>query len=135
MRYALCAMRLSPTAFFVFFAAAAGARLIATDFGSFFYWLSFRASSCISVTQENWLLLGFFQLLCFFLGGHLNSEEHLNGLNLDSFYHLLKHLESFTLVLDEGILLSISTETDPFLEVIHGQQVLSPPLVHSLQGY
>lgn len=128
-------MRLFPTAFFVFLAAATGTRLIATDFGSFFYWLSFRASSCISMTEENWLLLGLFQLLCFFLGGHLNSKEDLNGLNFDPLYHLLKHVESFTLVLDEGVLLSISTKANPFLEVIHGQQVLTPPLINSLQGY
>lgn len=121
MRHALCAMRLTPTAFFVFFAAATGTRLVAADLGSFFYWLSFRASSCISVTEEHWLLMGLFQLLGFFLGGHLNSKKHLNGLTFDPLYHLLKHLESFTLVLDERVLLGIPAETDPFLEMIHGQ--------------
>ena len=87
------------------------------------------------MTEEYWLLLGFLQVLGFLLSSHLNPEEHLDDLSLDLLHHFLEHFKPFTLVLDEGILLSITTQPNPFLQVIHGQEMLTPALIHRLQGY
>ena len=87
------------------------------------------------MTEEQGLLLGFLQVLGFLLSSHLNPEKHLEDLSLDLLHHFLKHFKPFTLVLDERILLSITTQANPFLQVIHGQQMLTPALIYRLQGY
>ena len=87
------------------------------------------------MTEEHWLLLGFLQVLGFLLSSHLNPEEHLEDFSLDLLHHFLEHFKPFTLVLDERILLGITAQADPFLQVIHGQEMLTPALIYRLQGY
>src|SRR5260370_2397624 len=60
----------------------------------------------------------------------LDVKDHRHDRALDALTKLVEHLERFVLVLDEWIALPISTQTDPFTEVLHLRQVLHPLPVH-----
>src|SRR5260370_22539533 len=65
----------------------------------------------------------------------LDVKDHRHDRALDAITKLVEHLERFVLVLDERIALPISTQTDPFTEVLHLGQGLHPLPVDRLQHH
>src|SRR5512139_1338064 len=63
----------------------------------------------------------------------LDPEEALHRGLHDAALHLLEHVESFLLVFDEGVLLAVAPEAHAFLEMVHGEEVVLPLVVHRLE--
>src|SRR5712691_7152637 len=66
-------------------------------------------------------------LLALLLGHRLEEKDVPDDLVLDPVLHLREQIEGFPLVLDQRVLLSISAQADPLLQMVHGEKVVLPP--------
>lgn len=57
---------------------------------------------------------------------NLNVVQEGNDRPLDRFYHFREHFVSFEFIFDQGVLLTVSPEVDPFFEGIHSIQMVHP---------
>src|SRR6185503_19551729 len=69
----------------------------------------------------------------FSAGDDLHQIKISGRVLLELLHHAFEHVEGLTLVLDKRILLTVPTQTDSFLEVVHVQQVIFPKLVEHAQ--
>src|SRR3984957_8361401 len=63
----------------------------------------------------------------------LHQVEITNRVFLEALHHGFEHVEGFSLVLDQRIVLAISAQADALFEVIHAEQVIFPLLVDHAQ--
>src|SRR5580698_3563151 len=73
-----------------------------------------------------WPLLLLLDLCDVFFASHLHRKYFLDDVLLHRAHHRLKHLESFFLIFDQGILLPVATQPDAFLQMIHREQMILP---------
>ena len=67
------------------------------------------------------------------LDDDLRLEQYFDDPILNPFHHRLEEIEGLSLVLDQRIPLSVSAETDTFLEVIENEEVILPLFVEDFE--
>src|SRR4051812_36104677 len=124
-------------ALLVLLATATGTRIITTDFRRLALNLlrlglsrhSTMTHHDLPLGRASWLL----DTLRIFLASDLHGKEFLDNVFLHPLRELFEHHKRLFLVLLQWILLSVPTQANAFLKVIHCQQMILPQGVDSLE--
>src|SRR5277367_1461110 len=113
----------------VFFPRTTGACVVAPDLiglalhGSRTLIDRFLAVTHHDLLRTLLLLLDLFHVL---LAAHLNRKDLLDHVLTRHPHHRLEHLESFLLVFDQRILLSIAAQPNALFQMVHREQMILP---------
>ena len=133
MSFELISYPLSSAALFVLLPASAGTRVISTDFFGYSFNRFFGGRGITATGKGQVLLFGLLQGIDVVRLGQLYPEKNAQGFRLDAVDGFLEHLEAFFFVYQQRVLLGIPAQPDAFLEMIHGEQMILPEVIHRLQ--
>ena len=120
-----------PAAFLEFFAAAAGAGVVAAHF--FLLALLGLGGAAVAVAEDHGRGLGSGFGRGFVVGLDLEVDQGAHGVRLNAVDQAHEHVIAFPLVFPQGVHLGVAPEPDAVPEVIHGQEVFFPVVVHDLE--
>src|SRR5262245_37436819 len=121
-------------AFFEFLPAAAGARIVAPDFGTVALDRARRSIASALVGSNELLppLLTLDLFFTFFLLDGLKQEEECQSIFFNAIHQSFEQLVRLFLVFNQRIALAVAAKTDTFLQVVHRQEVIFPVRVYDL---
>src|SRR5579863_9875666 len=129
-------LRSRAVALLVFFAGAAGARIVAPDFRAGANRLGGFGLRGAGLKLEILLLaaLALLDLFCFgFRLRGLHEEQEAHRFVVNSIHQIFKKGESLFLEFNEGILLAVSAKADAFFQMVESEEVVLPLRVHDIE--
>ena len=124
-------LKLLPAALLIFLAAAAGAGVVAAHL--FLLALLGLGAAAVAVAEHHGLLGRPGLRRRFMVGFHLEVEQGAHRVRLNAVDQVHEHLIAFPLVFPQGVHLGVAPEPDAVPEVVHGQEVIFPVVVHDLE--